>query len=63
MRRCSDDAVMGFLCIVIGMMAGVLIALCIHSDAINEHKFREYKQQNTNSVIEFNEWNRLRSGR
>jgi hypothetical protein len=62
MRRCSDDAVMGFLCLITGMMAGVLITLCVHSDAINEHRFREYKQKHTNSVVEFNEWNRLRSG-
>ena len=63
MRRCSDDAVLGFLCIVIGIGIGVILTLCEHSDAINEHKFREYKQQNTNSVIEFDEWKRLRSGR
>jgi len=49
--------------IAIGFMAGALVALFVHSDAINEHKFRKYKQQNTNSVIEFDEWKRLRSGR
>jgi hypothetical protein len=48
---------------VIGMMVGVLVALCAHSDAINEHAFRKYKQQNTNSVIEFTEWKRLKDGR
>jgi hypothetical protein len=47
----------------IGFMAGALVALCVHSDAINEHKFREYKQQNTNSVIEFDEWKKVRSRR
>jgi hypothetical protein len=48
--------------IAIGMMVGVLIALCAYSDAINEHKFRAYKQKYTNSVVEFDEWKRLRSG-
>jgi hypothetical protein len=62
MRRFSDDAVMGFLCIVIGIWIGTILTLCVHHDAINEHKFREYKQQNTNSVVEFDEWNRLRNG-
>jgi hypothetical protein len=47
--------------IAVGFMVGVLVALCVHSDAINEHKFREYKQKYTNSVVEFDEWKRLRS--
>jgi hypothetical protein len=59
----SDDTYAFLAGIAIGMMAGVLISGCVHCDAINEHKFREYKQQHTNSVIEFNEWKRLRSGR
>ena len=63
MRRGSVDTVMVFLSIVIGILIGVFIAICVHYDAINEHKFREYKQKNTNSVIEFAEWQRLRSGR
>jgi len=59
-----SDNTYGFLAgSVIGMMVGVLVTLWAHSDAINEHAFRKYRQQNTNSVIEFNEWKRLRSGR
>jgi len=59
----SDNTYAFLAGIAIGFMAGVLVALCVHYDAINEHKFREYKQHNTNSVIEFDEWKRLRSGR
>jgi hypothetical protein len=59
----SDNTYAFLTGIAVGFMAGALVTFCVHYDAINEHKFREYKQQNTNSVIEFDEWKRLRSGR
>ena len=59
----SDNTYAFLTGIAVGFMVGGLVALCVHSDAINEHKFREYKQQNTNSVIKFDEWKRLRIGR
>jgi gas vesicle protein len=59
----SDNTSAFLTGIAIGFIVGALVTLCAHSDAINEHKFREYKQHNTNSVIEFNEWKRLKDGR
>lgn len=57
-----DDEIVG-LCyaFVVGIIVGVIVALCVHDDAIKREQYRKYRLDNTNSVVQYEEWNKIKA--